>query len=131
MPQLRSRLRPLSGPALGLVLLAPVVLFITASILKYAVGLSSLYNGLGFFADPQQLPWYDRISPVLFLGGPLLAAALSLGTIIRLDVRRETDRVVTVVTLTPRFLNLAVAVMSFIILAALIGYVMAESLGQA
>src|SRR5215210_5858542 len=102
MPQVRSHLRPLSGSALGLLLLIPVALFISASLLKYAVGVSLLYDGLGFFAEPRQLPWYERVSPFLFLGGPLGAALLSLGAIVKLDVRREDAQVVTTVTLRPR-----------------------------
>lgn len=130
MPQLHPRLRPRSGSALGLLLLVPVALFTSASLLKYTVGVPVLYDGLGFFADPQQLPWYERASPFLFLGGPLVAAALSLGAIVKLEVRRERDQVVTTVTLTPRILNLAVATLSAVLLAILAGYAVAENLGH-
>ena len=130
MPNIRSRLRPLSGSALGLLLLTPVALFTTASLLKYAAGVPVLYDGLGFFADPQQLPWYERLSPFLFLGGPLAAAVLSLGAIVTLEVHREDDQVVTTVRLTPRMFNVAVAIMSLILLAVLAGYIVAENLGH-
>jgi hypothetical protein len=130
MPQLRPHLRPLSRSALGLLLLIPIALFTTASLLKYAAGVPVLYDGLGFFADPRQLPWYERASPFLFLGGPLAAAALSLGAIVKLDVRREDNQVVTTVTLTPRLLNLTVAILSVVLLAILAGYIVAENLGH-
>jgi hypothetical protein len=130
MPQVRSNLRPLSGSALGLLLLIPVALFVSASLLKYAAGVSLLYDGLGFFADPRQLPWYERASPFLFLGGPLAAALLSLGAIVKLDIRREDAQVVTTVTLRPRMLNLAVATLSLVLLAILAGYAVAENLGH-
>jgi hypothetical protein len=130
MPQLRSRLRPLSGSALGLLLLIPVALFTSASLLKYAAGVPVLYDGLGFLAEPRQLPWYERVSPFLFLGGPLLAAALSLKAIVQLDVRREEGSVVTTVTLRPRLLNLTVAGLSLVLLAILAGYAVAENLGH-
>jgi hypothetical protein len=130
MPLFRPHLRPLSGSALGLLLLIPVALFTAASLLKYAAGLPVLYDGLGFLADPSRLPWYQRASPFLFLGGPLGAAVLSLGAIIRLEVRREPDRVVTIVTLTPRLLNVAVAILSIVLLATLAGYIVAENLGH-
>jgi len=81
-----------------------VALFTTASLLKYAVGVPLLYDGLGFLAEPRQLPWYERVSPLLFLGGPLLAAALGLSAIVQLEIRREEDFVVTTVTLRPRLL---------------------------
>jgi hypothetical protein len=126
-----SRLRRLAAPTLGLVFLGPLALFIAASVLKYAVGLPSLYDGLGFFADPQRLPWYDQISPVLFLGGPLAAIALSLGTILRLDLRRETGQVITTVTLTPRLFNLAVAIGGVALLAVLGCYLIAENFRHA
>jgi hypothetical protein len=130
MSQLRSRLRSLSGSALGLLLLLPVALFTSASLLKYAAGVPVLYDGLGFFADPRQLPWYERASPFLFLGGPLAAAVLSLGAIVTLEIRRENDQVVTIVRLTPRVFNVAVAIMSLVLLAILAGYIVAENLGH-
>jgi hypothetical protein len=131
MPLVRSQLRPLSRSALGLLLITPVALYIGASILKYAAGIPVLYDGLGFLADPRQHSWYDRVAPFLFLGGPLAAALLSLGAIVTLDVRRKDDQLVTTITITPRFLNLAVALLSLLLLAILAGYVLAENFGPA
>ena len=127
----RSSLRPLAAPTLGLLLVAPVALFLAASLLKYALGFSSLYDGIGFLADPQRLPWYDQISPLVFLGGPLAAVGLSLGTILRLDIRREAGQVITTVRLTPRPLNLTVATASVALLVVLAGYLIAENLRHA
>jgi hypothetical protein len=115
----------------GFLLLLPVALFVTASIFKYAVGIPVLYEGLGFLADPRQLPWYNRVSPILFLLGPLVAAALNLAALIKLDARREDDRVVTTITFTPRRLNVLVTVSSLVLLALLVGYLLAENLGPA
>jgi hypothetical protein len=131
MGRVGSRLRPLSSPAVGLLLLIPVALFITASVLKDAAGVPLFYEGLGFFADPRQLPWYNRLSPVLFLLGPLVAAAVNLAALIKFEAHRENDRVVTTITFTPRPLNLVVAVLSLFLLAVLAGYVLAEYLGPA
>jgi hypothetical protein len=130
MSQLRSRLRPLSDLALGLLLLTPVALFVGASLLKYAAGVSEPYEELGFLADPPQLSWYGRLSPFLFLGGPLAATLVSLSGIIELEIRRESGRVITTVTLTPRLLNVTVALLSIVLLAILAGYALAENLGQ-
>jgi hypothetical protein len=129
MGRVRSRLRPLSSPAVGLLLLIPVALFISASVLKYAAGVTLFYEGFGFFADPRQLPWYNRLSPVLFLLGPMVAAAVNLASLIKLEARRESNRVVTTITFTPRPLNLVVAILSLVLLALLAGYVVAENLG--
>jgi hypothetical protein len=126
-----SRLRPLSSPAVGLLLLIPVALFITASVLKDAVGVAVFYEGLGFLADPRQLPWYNRLTPMLFLLGPMIAAAINLAALVKLEAHRENDRVVTTITFTPRPLNLIVAVLSLILLAVLGGYVVAEHLAPA
>jgi formate-dependent nitrite reductase membrane component NrfD len=131
MGRVGSRLRPLSSPTVGLLLLIPVALFITASVLKDAVGVPLFYEGLGFLADPRQLPWYNRLSPVLFLLGPIVAAAVNLAALIKLEAHRENDRVVTTITFTPRPLNLVVAVLSLFLLAVLAGYVLAEHLGPA
>lgn len=131
MPPRRSRLRPLSAPTFGLLLLIPVSLFMAASLLKHVLGLSSLYDGLGFLADPMQVPWYNRISPVLFLGGPLAAAALSLWTIVRFEVRWDAGQLITTVIVTPRRWNLAVASASVLVLAVLAAYLIGENLGHA
>jgi hypothetical protein len=130
MSQACSRLRLISWSALGLLLLVPAALFTLASLLKYAAGIPVLYDGLGFLAEPRQLPWYERASPFLFLGGPLLAALLSIGAIVQLEIRREEDQVITTVTLRPRLFNLAVATLSLVILAILAGYAVAANLGH-
>jgi hypothetical protein len=129
MGQVRLRLAPLSGPAVGLLLLIPVVLFVLSSIFKYAVGVPLLHDGLGFLADPRRLWWYDRVSPVPFLLGPLAAACLTLAALIKLETRREQVRVVTTITFTPRPANVAVALISVVLFAILAGYPMAENLG--
>lgn len=131
MGRVGSRLAPVTGPAVGFLLLTPVALYITASLFKYAVGVPLLYDGLGFLADPRLLPWYHRASPVLFLVGPLAAACLNLAALIKLEAHREENRVVTTITFTPKAPHLAVALSSLVLLAILAGYLMAENLGSA
>ena len=68
---------------------SPVALYVTASLVDCTVGVPLLLQGAGFLADPRRLPWYHRLSPVLFLVGPLAAACLNLATLVKLEARQE------------------------------------------
>lgn len=79
MSPLRSRLRPLSDFALGLLLLAPVALFVGASLLKYAAGIHEPHEGGPFAAAVFSLSGIIELSVVLLalLAGYALAENLS------------------------------------------------------
>ncbi len=116
--------------AIGFVLLLPALLFVSASVLKYEVGVAFLYDNLGFFANPQSLPLYNTLSPALFLGGPLLAAALNIGAIMRLTIHKHGDSIVGTIDVKTRLLNIAIVATSSLLLMILIGYLIVENLGH-
>ncbi len=114
--------------ALGIALFMPALLFASASILKYELGLPFLYDHLGFLARTQSVPIYHAVSPFLFLGGPLVAAILNVAHIFRLNVEREGDEVVSTISLRPRAWNVAVIATSSVVFAILTTYVVVENL---
>jgi hypothetical protein len=98
--------------------------------LQVCCGSSPTVRGARVPGGSTPLALVSRLSPVLFLIGPLAAACLNLATLIKLEARREDDRVVTTITFTPRAANIVVAVASLVLLAILAGYLMAENLGS-
>ncbi len=116
--------------AIGFVLLLPALLFVSASVLKYELGVAFLYDKLGFFSNPQSLPLYNTISPALFLGGPLLAAALNIGAIVHLTIHKHGDSIIGTVNVKTRLLNIVIAATSSLLLVTLIGYLIVENLGH-
>ena len=109
-----------------LLLLAPLY-FVSASLLEY---------GLGFLFDPLEafLSVAGRrivsnvVSPLVFLGGLCLALALNTYAVARLNVRREEGSIVSTIRLRLRLSNIAVAVVSFLLLTTLLGYVFLENI---
>ena len=116
--------------AIGFVLLLPALLFVSASVLRYELGVAFLYDNLGFLSNPQSLPLYNTISPAVFLGGPLLAAALNIGAIMRLTTHKDSDSIVCTINVKAKLLNIAIAATSSLLLVTLIGYLIVENLGH-
>ncbi len=94
--------RPVASATIGLLLILPVLLFVSASVLKYELGVPLLYDALGFLASPPRLAFYDAISPFLFLGGPTLAVLLNLPTIVQVRIQREGGELTGSFRLRPR-----------------------------
>jgi ABC-type uncharacterized transport system permease subunit len=79
-------------------------------------------------ADPRRQPVFNLVSPVVFLGGLVLALALNAYAVVRLNVGREDGVIVGTVRLETRFWNIAVAGVSLLLLVTLVGYFFAENL---
>jgi hypothetical protein len=106
----------------GLALLSAPLFFVAASLLKYELGIGSLFDPLEvFLSDPQRLRIFNLVSPVVFLGGLSLALALNAYAVLQLNVGREDGAVVGTVRLEARFWNIAVMAVS------LLGYFFAEN----
>src|SRR5215210_7210758 len=117
----------------ALLLLAPLY-FVSASLLKY--GLVLKYGlGICFLFDPLEAIFsgagrrvvFNVVSPFVFLGGLCLALALNIYAVARLNVRREEGTIVSTVRVKLRLSNIAVAVVSILLLTTLIGYVSLEN----
>jgi hypothetical protein len=79
-------------------------------------------------ADPRRQHVFNLVSPVVFLGGLVLALALNAYAVVRLNVGREDGVIVGTVRLETRFWNIAVAGVSLLLLVTLLGYFLAENL---
>ena len=111
----------------SLLLLAPLY-FVCASLLKYGLGVGFLFDPLEaglFVAGRREV--FNLVSPVVFLGGLSLALALNVYAVMRLDVSSEDGTIVSTVRVTPGLWNIAVAVVSVLLLVTLVGYVFLEN----
>ncbi|MFQ5703667.1 MAG: hypothetical protein ACE5HT_06565 [Gemmatimonadales bacterium] len=113
---------------IGTVLALPGLLFASASLLKYGLGLTWLYDNIGFLASPQIAPGYNAISPALFLGGTLAAAVLNLLPMLSIEFRRDGGSIVSMVRFTPRPINLIVTAVALVTFATIFGYAILENL---
>ena len=112
----------------GLILVSAPLFFVTASLLKYEVGIGFLFDPLdAFLSDPQRLRVFNLVSPVMFLGGLVLALGLNAYAVLRLNVGREDGAIVGTVRLEVRFWNIAVVAVSLLLLLTLVGYFFAEN----
>ena len=82
--------------ALATLLVLPAVLFTSASLLKYGLGVPFLFDMLGPFADPRN-GILDAIITALVLLGPAAAVAVALAPIVRLRFGRAEDSVQAIV----------------------------------
>ncbi|HEX2741005.1 MAG TPA: hypothetical protein VHM69_11205 [Rubrobacter sp.] len=113
---------------IGFVLLLAPLYFVSASLLKYGLGVGFLFDPLeAFLSVAGRREIFNLISPVVFLGGLGLALALNTYAVTRLDVSREDGTVVSTVRVKLELWNIAVAVVSILLLVTLIGYVFLEN----
>jgi hypothetical protein len=112
----------------SMLLLAPLY-FVSASLLKYGLGIGLLFDPLtGFLSTSGRWVVFNVVSPFVFFGGLGLALALNTYAVARLNVSREDGTFVSTVTLKLRLSNIAVAAVSILLLATLIGYLFLENL---
>jgi hypothetical protein len=96
--------------------------------LRYELGIGFLFDPLdALLSDPQRARVFSLISPVVFLGGLGLALVLNAYAVLGLNVGREDGTIVDKVRLEVRFLNLAVAAVSLLLLVTLVGYFFTEN----
>jgi hypothetical protein len=113
---------------LGFALLLAPLFFVSASLLKYGLGVGFLFDPLeSLLSDPQRLQVFNLISPVVFLGGLILALAVNLYAVLRLNVAREDGTFVSTVRFEVKLANIAVATVSILLLVTLVGYFFAEN----
>jgi hypothetical protein len=110
-----------------LLLLAPLY-FVTASLLKYGLGIGLLFDLLeAFLSVAGRRAVFNTVSPIVFLGGLCLALALNIYAVARLNLSREDGTIVSTVRLKLRLSNIAVAALSALLLATLVGYAFLEN----
>ncbi len=113
---------------LGFALLLAPLFFVTASLLKYGLGVGLLFDPLeNFLSEPGRRQVFNLISPIAFLGGLGLAVAANLYAVLRLSVGREDGALVSTVRLEVKFANIAVVLVSLALLVTLLGYAFLEN----
>ena len=112
----------------GFVLLLAPLYFVSASLLKYGLGVGILFDPLeAVLSVAGRREIFNLVSPVVFLGGLALALALNVYAVMRFDVSREDGTIVSTVRITPGLWNIAVAVVSVVLLVTLVGYAFLEN----
>lgn len=113
---------------IGFVLLLAPLYFVSASLLKYWLGVGFLFDPLeAFLSVAGRREVFNLISPVVFLGGLGLALALNLYAVTRLNFSREEGTIVSTVRVKLGLWNIVVAAVSVLLLATLVGYVLLEN----
>jgi hypothetical protein len=109
-------------------LLAPL-LFVAASLLKYGLGLGFLFDPLdkALMSDPDRLRVFNLVSPVVFLGGLGLALLLNTYAVLRFNLSREDGTIVSTVRVEMKLANIAVVIVSSLLLGTLVGYFFLEN----
>ena len=114
---------------IGLVLLLAPLYFVSASLLKYGLGVGLLFDPLeAFLSVSRRREVFNLVSPAVFLGGLLLAVAINAFAVLRFGFGREDGMVVGTVRLKVGVWNIAVIAVSALLLVVLVGYVLAENL---
>jgi hypothetical protein len=112
----------------GCVLLLAPLYFVSASLLKYGLGIGFLFDPLeSFLSIAGRRVVFNAVSPFVFLGGLCLALALNTYAVARLNIRREDGTLVSTVRIKLGLWNIAVAAASIVLLATLLGYVFLEN----
>lgn len=78
-------------------------------------------------SDLERLKVFNLISPVVFLGGLVLALALNVCAVLRTNVSREDGALAGNVRLEIKLFNIAMVAASSLLLVILVGYVLLEN----
>ena len=107
----------------GFVLLLAPLFFVSASLLKYGLGVALMFDPLeAVLSLLSRREVFNLVSPLVFLGGLGLALALNVFAVTRFNVSREDGTIVSTVRVAPELWNIAVAVVSILLLVTLLGY---------
>jgi hypothetical protein len=113
---------------IGLVLLLAPLYFVSASLLKYGLGIGFLFDPLeAFLSVAGRRNVFNVVSPIVFLGGLSLALALNIYAVARLNVSWEDGTIVSTVRIKLGLWNIAVAAVSVLLLVTLVGYAFLEN----
>ena len=113
---------------IGFVLLLAPLYFVSASLLKYGLGVGFLFDPLEtVLSVAGRREVFNLVSPVVFLGGLCVALALNIYAVMRFDVSREDGTIVSTVRVTPGLWNIVVVAASALLLATLLGYAFLEN----
>ena len=108
----------------------PGLYFATAAMLKAYAGVELFFVPLGFMLDsPYWRDAFNLFSPLVFLGGPLLALVINVLRLVRLDVYRDGNGVRGTFSVGLRRANALVAGTALGVGMLLLAYAVVENLG--
>ena len=103
---------------ISLVLVLPTLVFLSLAAMKYGMGIHEPFDSVE--------PLFLHIEYPIVLA-PWVAFALAVRPILRIDVRREDGALMTTFTLHPRAVNVVAAVLSGVVIGALLLYFLVEN----
>lgn len=116
---------------IGLVLIAPAAFFISLALSKYLIGIDYFFDVFDSFiaspSHPERFQIFNTISPIVFLGGSFLALILNVVAVTGLKFKKENSSLVTTLLIKGNFWNLAIVLVSFLVLTILVGYIIGEN----
>ncbi len=113
---------------IGFVLVLAPLYFVSASLLKYGLGIGVLFDPLeAVLSVSGRREIFNLVSPIVFLGGLFLALALNIHAVTRFDVGKEDGTIVSTVRVRLGLWNIAVAIVSIVLLVTLVGYAFLEN----
>jgi transcriptional regulator with XRE-family HTH domain len=134
-PDARTRLRAAglsrARLAIALVCIAPTALFITVNLLRSVAGISGPFDALAAAgARLMSFAAFNLISPVIFLGGPMIALVICLPALVRVRTGRLSRDVLSIngLELRAQRTALAVAGMAVVTAGILVAYAALELL---
>ena len=80
-----------------------------------------------FLSEPGRHYVFNLVSPVVFLGGLVLALVLNGYSFVRVGVSRENGAIVGTARLEMKIANVVVTAVSLLLLGVLVGYVFVEN----
>ena len=123
-----SKLFSNKAAGIGLALIAPPFYFVSAAVLKYALGIGLFFDPLAaLFSDPERLHYFNILSPAVFFGGLLLALAMNVWAILRIHIQRDDHAIISTITLKPLLGNLTVIATSSVLLVTILVYAFLEN----
>ncbi len=112
---------------IGLALLALPLAFLSVAIQEHYLGIT-LFSP---FMDWMSSPRMNLISPIVFLGGLVLALVLNVYALLAVQLRKKNRTLVGTIALTPHTWNIIVILISGAVLTVLLGYAIVENIGHA
>ena len=100
---------------IGFILSLPALYFVTANILKYELGLLGTMEIYAF-------------SPIVLLGGTMLAVGLNLFPILHFAIQKGEDTITITTTIKTRLWNMTVLLAGVLLFVILFGYAVVENL---
>ena len=113
---------------LGLIIIFPAIYFMSASVLKYNLGISVFFEPLEiFYSSSEILKYFNLISPVIFLSGIVGAFIVNLLVMLSIRLWRENGVIQTEVSFSPKVMNLMISILSITTLLLMFTYFFAEN----